>query len=481
MSQIKTKRRFPLWLKTLIVLLFSVSVVSTVAVVYSAVTLRQTTRNHYIEHSVELADTLGIYLNLDDVKDVKNQVQTIYKSIPEDKKFDNTHWDEDDWSSYLSNYDSVVESGAYNRLFDQLTEFHSKNTAKFCYLAYADYEDKRLIYLVDEADEDERCLPGSFDAFTEQDMTIFDHFDTGFEPEITNMEEYGYLVSVGRPIYKDESGRPGAFALVDLSMDAIIAKENEDTTLLVIVLILLSVLAVTTGFLLVMFMIIKPIRKLTKVANEYTNETNGDLNKFNEIDISSSDEIEDLANSMKKMEKDINKYISDLLGAQKKADELKLLADKDALTNVGNKRAYFEVEERLNDLIKKGKARFALSMIDLNGLKTINDTYGHERGDAFIVALSNMIKDTFTLSEVYRIGGDEFIVVSENSDYDRIDRLHNAFILRIKDEKTNEEKVSAAIGTAIFDPKIDNNVEDTFKRADAQMYERKKKMKENRD
>ena len=161
--------------------------------------------------------------------------------------------------------------------------------------------------------------------------------------------------------------------------------------------------------------------------------------------------------------------------------ELKVLADKDALTNVGNKRAYFEVEERLNDLIKKGKARFALSMIDLNGLKTINDTYGHERGDAFIVALSNMIKDTFTLSEVYRIGGDEFIVVSENSDYDRIDRLHNAFILRIKDEKTNEEKVSAAIGTAIFDPKIDNNVEDTFKRADAQMYERKKKMKENRD
>ena len=481
MSQIKTKRRFPLWLKTLIVLLFSVSVVSTVAVVYSAVTLRQTTRNHYIEHSVEVADTLSIYLNLDDVKDVKNQVQTIYKSIPEDKKFDNTHWDEDDWSSYLSYYDSVVESGAYNRLFDQLTEFHSKNTAKFCYLAYADYEDKRLIYLVDEADEDERCLPGSFDAFTEQDMTIFNHFDTGFEPEITNMEEYGYLVSVGRPIYKDESGRPGSFALVDLSMDAIIAKENEDTTLLVIVLVLLSVLAVTTGFLLVMFMIIKPVRKLTKVANEYTNETNGDLNKFNEINISTSDEIEDLANSMKKMEKDINKYISDLLGAQKKADELKILADKDALTNVGNKRAYFEVEERLNDLIKKGKARFALSMIDLNGLKTINDTYGHERGDAFIVALSNMIKDTFTLSEVYRIGGDEFIVVSENSDYDRIDRLHNAFILRIKDEKTNEEKVSAAIGTAIFDPKIDNNVEDTFKRADAQMYERKKKMKENRD
>ena len=481
MEKTKSKRRFPLWLKTLIVLLFSVSVVSTVAVVYSAVTLRQTTRNHYVDHSIELADTLGIYLKRSDIEDIKNQVSTIYASIPEEERVNNSHWDEDEWYTYLSHYDSVVESQAYKDLMAQIVLFHSKNDAKYTYLAYADFNDKRLVYLVDDADEDERCLPGSFDEFTEQDMTIFDHFDTGFEPEITNMDEYGYLVSVGRPIYTDENGVPQAFALVDLSMDEIIAQENRETALLIVVLILLSIGAVMTGFLLVSFMIIRPVRKLTKVANEYTDDSNGDLNKFNEIEIKTSDEIEDLANSMKKMEKDINKYIDDLLGAEKKADELRILADKDALTSVGNKRAYFEAEERLNDLIKKGKARFALSMIDLNDLKITNDTLGHEKGDLLIVALSNMIKDIFTCSSVYRIGGDEFIVISEGSDLDRIDRLHNAFTLRMGDDKTNEDKVSAAIGTAVFDPKLDNNVEDTFKRADAEMYEQKKKMKEKRD
>lgn len=481
MEKTKSKRRFPLWLKTLIVLLFSVSIVSTVAVVYSAITLRQTTRNHYVEHSIELGDTLGIYLNRDDVKEVRNKVAEIYASIPEEQKFDNTHWDEDEWYTYLSNYDEVVSSPAYERLMAQIVLFHEKNEVKYTYVAYADYTDKRLIYLVDDADEEERCLPGSFDEFTEQDMTIFDHFDTGFEPEITNMDEYGYLVSVGRPIYTDENGVPQCFSLVDLSMDDIIAQENKETGLLIVVLVLLSVAAVVTGFLLVSFMIIRPVRKLTKVANEYTDDSNGDLNKFNEIEIKTSDEIEDLANSMKKMEKDINKYIDDLLGAEKKADELRILADKDALTSVGNKRAYFEVEERLNEQIKQGKAKFALSMIDLNDLKITNDTLGHEKGDLLIVALSNMIKDIFTCSSVYRIGGDEFIVVSEGGDLDRIDRLHKAFTLRVNDERTNEDKVSAAIGTAVFDPKLDNNVEDTFKRADSEMYEQKKKMKEKRD
>ena len=136
---------------------------------------------------------------------------------------------------------------------------------------------------------------------------------------------------------------------------------------------------------------------------------------------------------------------------------------------------------KAEDLIKKGKAKFALSMIDLNDLKTTNDTLGHEKGDLLIIALSNMIKDIFTCSNVYRIGGDEFIVISEGSDLERIDRLHQAFFLRMDDDKTNEDRISAAIGTAVFDPKIDNNVEDTFKRADRQMYEQKKKMKEKRD
>lgn len=486
----KKKFRFPLWVKTLIVLILSVSLVSVVAIVFSANTFRTITRNHYVEHSTELADTLGIYLNLDDVKTIKAKVEERYKSIDESLKVENSDWGSQKWEDYLSLYSDIVEMPEYGRLFKQIETFHSKNDAKYMYLAYADFEDKRLIYLVDDSVPEERCLPGSFDAFTETDMSITEHIDEGFTPEITNMPEYGYLVSVGRPIF-DADHNLVAFALVDLSMDAIIAKENQNTTILIIILILLSLLAVTGGFLLVLFVIIRPIRKLTKAANEYIEEKGEHLNKFNQINIRTADEIEDLSNSMKKMENDISGYINDLLstttkleGAEKTNDELKHLVIVDALTGVNNKRAYFEAEERLNEEIQKGKAKFAISMIDLNDLKTTNDTLGHEIGDNFIIALSNIIKKVFTASSIYRIGGDEFTVISEGKDFKNIEKLEQDFIASIKESLNNTSKdavhVSAAIGVAIYNPIIDNNVEDTFKRADKKMYQNKKMIKEKR-
>ena len=120
-------------------------------------------------------------------------------------------------------------------------------------------------------------------------------------------------------------------------------------------------------------------------------------------------------------------------------------------------------------------------MIDLNDLKITNDTLGHEKGDVLIKGLSNIIKDIFMSSTTYRIGGDEFVVISENGDLKDIKNLEKKFakaiVDSIKEKSLDGMGVSAAIGVAIFDPKTDNNVEDTFKRADKKMYENKKRMK----
>ena len=475
--------RFPLWAKMLIVLLFSVSLVSGVAIGFFSSSIKTITRNHYIEHSIEVADTLSLYVDLDNVKTVKNKVNEIYQSIPEDQRFDNSHWDEDEWNTYLDKYNAVLEMPEYIALMNQVKTFHEKNNAKYVCLIYADYNYNRVIYLIDDSPEEDWCRPGSFDDFTNHDYSIYDNPYEGFTPEITNMPEYGYLVSVGRPIL-DESNNIIAFALVDLSMDDIIAKENENTRTLTILLISLSVGAVVIGFLLVMFMMIKPMRVLTKAANEYTGGKNTELNKFEKVNIKTADEIEDLSNSMKKMESDIKHYIDDLLSTttklkstEEKVSEMKHLVDKDALTGTNNKRAYFEIEERLNEDIKSGNAEFAITMIDLNDLKITNDTLGHEKGDALLVAISEIIEKIFVKSDIYRVGGDEFVVVSEGEDLKNIKKLEKEFKSAIQDVSN---KVSAAIGVAIFNPKLDNNVEDTFKRADAKMYENKKAMKENR-
>ncbi len=469
----KIRFRFPLWVKTLTLLVLSVFIVSGAAITFFSSSISSITRNHYIEHSTELADTLGVFLDLENVKAVKNKVDEIYQAIPEEEKVENSHWGEPEWEAYLSHFDEVTAMPEYIALFDQISLFHSKNDVRFTYLCYADLEKSRLIYLVDDSEPEERCLPGSFDDFTESDMAIYDNPNEGFAPEITNMPEYGYLVAVGRPIF-DGPDNIVAFAMVDLSMDAIIAKEQENTRTLVIILVSLSTGTVLIGSLLVLFFLARPLRRLTHAANEYTAGDDGGLSKFARISIRTKDEIEDLSNSMKKMEKDLNHYIADLLGAEKKVDEMKHLADKDAMTDMNNKRAYFEIEERLNREIRENRARFAISMIDLNNLKLINDTLGHEKGDEAIIALATSIKETFRNSMTYRVGGDEFVAVSENDDLERIDDLEKELrnALAAKDDT-----LAAAIGIAIYDPKVDNNFEDTFKRADSKMYQNKKEIK----
>jgi len=505
----KLRFRFPLWAKTLLVLFLSVALVGVVSIVYSSNYLKQTTLKNYSEKSTELADTLGAYINLEDLIKVRDKTQSIYNSLSKDDFVSNEYWGEEKWLTYLHLYDEVVAMPEYDRLIDQISKLHSTTSALYTYVSFVDWEKQRLVYLVDDSElgeddpdnpdakyiDGDRCLPGTFDDFTEQDKLAVNHKVEGFLPEVTNMEQYEWLISTGRPIFAPGAEKTEdnieAYAIVEYSMKDIVAEQSKSIATLSWIIVILSVVTIIGGYLLVLFFLLRPVRKLTKAANEYikgsTSENEG-LDKFAKIKIRTRDEIEDLSNSMKKMEGDINKYIIDLLsthtkleGAEKKADEMKSLADKDALTGVYNKRAYFEAEERLNKEIRDGKAKFAISMIDLNDLKVTNDTLGHEKGDELIKGLSNIVKSTFKASNMYRIGGDEFVVISENGDLKAIEELHKDFVDTIN--KSMEEKnidgmgVSAAIGVAIFDPTSDNNVEDTFKRADRKMYENKKKMK----
>ena len=128
---------------------------------------------------------------------------------------------------------------------------------------------------------------------------------------------------------------------------------------------------------------------------------------------------------------------------------------------------------------------FGIAMIDLNFLKKINDTYGHEKGDLAIKNLSSLICNIFQHSPVFRIGGDEFVVILKDHDLEVIDSLLQQFNQKLESLKYDDnlelwEKVSAAIGTAIYDTSIDESIENVFKRADKKMYDRKVEMKAHR-
>lgn len=153
------------------------------------------------------------------------------------------------------------------------------------------------------------------------------------------------------------------------------------------------------------------------------------------------------------------------------------LSRVDAMTGVKSKFAYQEKEKEINDMIiDKFEPEIAIVVCDVNGLKYINDTFGHKKGDEYICSASNLICDIFKKSPVYRIGGDEFVVVCEKDDYENIDNLLDKFNKTIMENlKNGGVVISAGMSKYIFDSH--ESFHEIFERADKLMYERKMELK----
>ena len=239
-------------------------------------------------------------------------------------------------------------------------------------------------------------------------------------------------------------------------------------------------------------MVVRPINILSKASKEYFDgEATITHDKFSKLSIHTGDEIGMLAESMTRMEQELNDHITSLLATVKElkntreyADELNEISKIDALTQVKNKRAYDMECQRLNDEIDAGTAAFGIIMADLNNLKTINDTYGHDKGDKAIKRLCRMLCDTFKHSPVFRIGGDEFVIIVEKQDYENVNKLIGTFddnISRTMNDTGLElwERTTAAIGYSAYESGTDRKVASVQRRADEIMYKRKKAMKKS--
>jgi len=154
-------------------------------------------------------------------------------------------------------------------------------------------------------------------------------------------------------------------------------------------------------------------------------------------------------------------------------------ARKDELTGVKNKNAYREFEDSMQRKMAAGStiSPFAIIVCDINNLKVINDTSGHKVGDEYIIAASRLICETFTHSPVYRIGGDEFVVVLNAGDYINREKLLKQIRAAVIKNIGKKEGVVIATGIADYDSINDKTLSDVFERADAKMYENKKFLK----
>lgn len=163
-------------------------------------------------------------------------------------------------------------------------------------------------------------------------------------------------------------------------------------------------------------------------------------------------------------------------------ERLTELYQTDALTLVKNRAAFQTREISVNEQIRQKKiSEFAVLLCDINNLKTVNDLYGHEQGDTYIRNCCTLICSTFKKSAVYRIGGDEFVLLLTSSDFehskDLVKSINEKMCSIMNQELPVIEKPSIAIGISYFDINSDSSVADVLKRADSQMYKRKREMK----
>lgn len=153
------------------------------------------------------------------------------------------------------------------------------------------------------------------------------------------------------------------------------------------------------------------------------------------------------------------------------------MAYTDSLTGVKTKNAYFLAEEKINKRIDDGEIeKLGIAIFDLNDLKSINDTQGHDAGDKAIINACHLISDVFKLSPIYRVGGDEFVAILEDEDYDHRLSLVKAFNERIEKNIKNGDVV-LSVGLAVYVKDEDKDLNSIFKKADANMYEHKKYLK----
>lgn len=158
----------------------------------------------------------------------------------------------------------------------------------------------------------------------------------------------------------------------------------------------------------------------------------------------------------------------------------KAAAFKDSLTSIRNANAFNEYKTDLENKVRKGVvAEYGLVVFDLNDLKTVNDTQGHDAGDRYIREGSRLICTAFKHSPVFRIGGDEFVAVLLNDDYQHRDGLVASFNRQV-DENLKNRQVVISAGMSTFVPGQDSCVNDVFARADERMYVRKKELKNRR-
>ena len=495
MEKKKRKLRYPIRWKAITMIVALAVIVIEISVAYFAIMTSKSNREVYSNVAKDVAASVAEVVDVNEFKTVKSKVSAIVEASETKPIADECT--EDEFDAYISQFDVLQEDAEYVAAFNSSVEYLRKiqdaniDFVDCIYLTYVDYNNRLFVYLIDAAEED-ACPAGCLDPIYEVNERIFEDPKIGFPPYITNTDLYGWLITAGSPIMEGDNVL--GYAMCDVSMYTV--RKSQAFNIVKMFLYMLASLVVigVLGVVWVSLWMIRPLKRVTELAKSYdATDPKGTHDRFQAFENKTADEITDLTDSLKLMEKDVydrfNALVDtnrQLLSSKEETKKMAILANQDGLTGVHNKVAYnSEVARIEKQIADKEEIAFAVVMVDLNYLKDVNDVFGHDEGDMAIINLTKIVCEIFTLSPVYRVGGDEFVVICRGKDYSRISHLVSHFKKKIEESSKGSEvhdskHISAAIGYSSFDKAKDKSVNDVFKRADKAMYENKREIKEGK-
>ena len=189
------------------------------------------------------------------------------------------------------------------------------------------------------------------------------------------------------------------------------------------------------------------VDKLTLEVSSIPGNTEDD-----ETDDPNEDELGELRRKIDKMQSNLRLYL----------DYLQTKAYIDALTKAQSSTAYHEILRKIAEKIDKGTADFCVGIFDINGLKEINDQYGHEYGDQIIIGAAKAISKAFGTQNTYRIGGDEFAMVAEQTEeaamLEKLKTVDTEISAYNADRETSGVFLAVSKGAAVLPPKIKHKI-----------------------
>jgi diguanylate cyclase (GGDEF)-like protein/PAS domain S-box-containing protein len=177
-------------------------------------------------------------------------------------------------------------------------------------------------------------------------------------------------------------------------------------------------------------------------------------------------------------------YLRDITGRKQMEEKLKAVSTTDELTGLHNRRGFLALSQQQLRLAGRTGKAMELFFIDLDGMKQINDTLGHQEGDQALIEVSAILRQTFRKSDIIgRMGGDEFAVLAIDAADENGETLKtrlNSILDDYNRTETRRYHLSLSMGAAPFDPRNPASLDDLLVRADNLMYQDKKDKKHRR-